>query len=130
MLKKYHVQWFEEPLRPDDLQDYIQLRKFSPVPIAGGEVLTRMQSFLPWISSGALDIVQPDVTKVGGMSEQRRIAWLADEFGVKYVGHGWNTALGLAALRCLTLTTSNLLAVALISMASQRNPLLWMIRAI
>jgi D-galactarolactone cycloisomerase len=41
--------------------------------------------------------VQPDVTKVGGISEQRRIAWLADEFGVKYIGHGWNTALGVAA---------------------------------
>jgi L-alanine-DL-glutamate epimerase-like enolase superfamily enzyme len=46
---------------------------------------------------GALDIVQPDVTKVGGLSEQRRIAWMADEFGVRYVGHGWNTALGVAA---------------------------------
>ena len=34
---------------------------------------------------------------MGGISEQRRIAWLADEFGVKYVGHGWNTAVGLAA---------------------------------
>ena len=37
-----------------------------------------------------------DVTKVGGLSEQRRIAWMADDFGVKYVGHGWNTALGVA----------------------------------
>ena len=42
-------------------------------------------------------LVQPDVTKVGGISEQRRIAWMADDFGVRYVGHGWNTALGLAA---------------------------------
>jgi L-alanine-DL-glutamate epimerase-like enolase superfamily enzyme len=67
------------------------------VPIAGGEVLTRRQSFLPWLQRGAFDIVQPDVTKVGGISEQRRIAWLAEEFGVKYIGHGWNTALGLAA---------------------------------
>ena len=37
--------------------------------------------------------MQPDVTKVGGISEQRRIAWMAEEFGVKYIGHGWNTAL-------------------------------------
>jgi L-alanine-DL-glutamate epimerase-like enolase superfamily enzyme len=43
------------------------------------------------------DIVQPDVTKVGGLSEQRRIARMADDFGVKYIGHGWNTALGVAA---------------------------------
>ena len=41
--------------------------------------------------------MQPDVTKVGGLSEQRRIAWLAQDFGVRYVGHGWNTALGIAA---------------------------------
>jgi D-galactarolactone cycloisomerase len=60
-------------------------------------VLTRRQAFLPWLTRGAVDIVQPDVTKVGGLSEQRRIAWMADDFGVKYIGHGWNTALGLAA---------------------------------
>ena len=65
------------------------------MPIAGGEVLTRRQSFTPWLVRGAFDIVQPDATKVGGISEQRRIAWLADEFGVKYVGHGWNTAIGV-----------------------------------
>ncbi|ARP67745.1 mandelate racemase [Mesorhizobium sp. WSM1497] len=97
MLAAYNVGWFEEPLRPDAIEDYIALRKTSPVPVAGGEVLTRRQTFLPWLAGGALDIVQPDVTKVGGLSEQRRIAWMADDFGVRYVGHGWNTALGLAA---------------------------------
>jgi len=91
------VGWFEEPLKPDVLDDFCDLRRISPVPIAGGEVLTRRQSFLPWLTRGALDIVQPDVTKVGGISEQRRIAWMAEDFGIKYVGHGWNTALGLAA---------------------------------
>ena len=73
------------------------MRRASPVPIAGGEVLTRRQSFIPWLVGGAFDIVQPDVTKVGGISEQRKIAWLAYDFGVKYIGHGWNTALGVAA---------------------------------
>ncbi|MBV9974125.1 MAG: mandelate racemase/muconate lactonizing enzyme family protein [Hyphomicrobiales bacterium] len=97
MLKDYGVGWFEEALRPDAIDDYCELRRASPVPIAAGEVLTRRQAFLPWLVRGALDIVQPDVTKVGGISEQRRIAWLADEFGVRYVGHGWNTAIGLAA---------------------------------
>lgn len=97
MLADYGVGWFEEALRPDALDDFCELRRQSPVPIAGGEVLTRRQSFTPWLTRGAFDIVQPDATKVGGISEQRRIAWLADEFGVKYVGHGWNTALGVAA---------------------------------
>lgn len=97
MLARHDVGWFEEALRPDAIDDFRTLREASPVPIAGGEVLTRRQAFIPWLVKGALDIVQPDVTKVGGISEQRRIAWLAYDFGVKYIGHGWNTALGVAA---------------------------------
>lgn len=97
MLAKHDVGWFEEALKPDAIDDFCHLRRVSPVPIAGGEVLTRRQAFLPWLMRGAFDIVQPDVTKVGGISEQRRIAWMAHDFGIKYIGHGWNTALGLAA---------------------------------
>ena len=97
MLQDHSVGWFEEPVRPDAIDDYWELRRSSPVPIAGGEVLTRRQAFIPWLTRGALDIVQPDVTKVGGIAEQRRIAWMAYDFGVKYIGHGWNTALGVAA---------------------------------
>ena len=41
--------------------------------------------------------VQPDVTKVGGISEERKIAWAAEENGIRFIPHGWNTALGLAA---------------------------------
>ena len=97
MLAGYDVAWFEEPLKPDALQDYVSLRRAAPVPIAGGEVLTRRQSFQPWLQAGALDIVQPDVTKVGGITESRRIAWMAEEHGVRFIPHGWNTAVGLAA---------------------------------
>ena len=59
--------------------------------------MTRRQSFQPWLQAGAFDIVQPDVTKVGGISEERRIAWMAQENGVRFIPHGWNTAVGLAA---------------------------------
>lgn len=97
MLADYDVYWFEEPLPPDNLRDYILLRNGSPLPIAGGEVLTRRQTFTPWLQQGAFDIVQPDATKVGGISEERRIAWMAEECGVRFIPHGWNTALGLAA---------------------------------
>jgi L-alanine-DL-glutamate epimerase-like enolase superfamily enzyme len=97
MLAEFDVHWFEEALRPDQLDDYVRLREHSPVPISGGEVLTRRQSFLPWIERGAFDIIQPDVTKVGGISEERRIAWWAEEHGIQFIPHGWNTALGLAA---------------------------------
>jgi L-alanine-DL-glutamate epimerase-like enolase superfamily enzyme len=97
MLAAYDVAWFEEALTPDSLDDYVALRRAAPVPIAGGEVLTRRQAFQPWLSAGAFDIVQPDVTKVGGISEERRIGWMAQEHGVRFIPHGWNTAVGLAA---------------------------------
>ena len=97
MLAAYDVAWFEEPLNPDALEDYVALRRASKVPIAGGEVLTRRQSFRPWLEAGAFDIVQPDVTKVGGLSEQRRIAWMARDHGIRFIPHGWNTAVGLAS---------------------------------
>ena len=93
----YEVSWFEEPLNPDAIDDYVLLRRHAPVPISGGEVLTRRQSFDAWLRKGAFDIVQPDVTKVGGISESRRIAWMAQENGIRYIPHGWNTAVGLAA---------------------------------
>jgi D-galactarolactone cycloisomerase len=97
MLAGYDVKWFEEPLSPDALGDYIELRKISPVPISGGEVFTRRQSFTAWIEQRAFDIAQPDVTKVGGLSEQRRIAWMAEEHNLRVIPHGWNTAVGLAS---------------------------------
>lgn len=97
MLAEYNIVWFEEPLPPDDLAGYRELTRVSPVPIAGGEVLTRRQSFQPWIEQRAVDILQPDCTKNGGLSESRRIAWLAYDHNVQVVPHGWNTAVGLAA---------------------------------
>jgi L-alanine-DL-glutamate epimerase-like enolase superfamily enzyme len=97
MLAHHDVAWFEEPLQPDALEDYARLRAAAPLPISGGEVLTRRQSFLPWLRAGAFDIVQPDVTKVGGISEERRIAWMAQDYGIRFIPHGWNTAVGLAA---------------------------------
>jgi L-alanine-DL-glutamate epimerase-like enolase superfamily enzyme len=97
MLADYDIVWFEEPLPPDDIDGYAELTRCSPVPIAGGEVLTRRQSFLPWIERRAVDILQPDCTKNGGLSEHRKIAWAAFDRNISVVPHGWNTAIGLAA---------------------------------
>lgn len=97
MLHDYDVAWFEEALRPDDLQGYVRLTEQAPLPITAGEVLTRRQAFIPWIESRAVDYIQPDVTKVGGLSEEHRIAWHAYDHSVLFVPHGWNTAVGLAA---------------------------------
>jgi L-alanine-DL-glutamate epimerase-like enolase superfamily enzyme len=97
MLAAYDVVWFEEALRPDDLEGFIELRRHAPLPISTGEVLTRRQSFKPFLERQAVDIIQPDCTKCGGLTEAWRIGWMAYEHNVLLVPHGWNTAVGLAA---------------------------------
>jgi D-galactarolactone cycloisomerase len=97
MLAGYDVGWFEEALSPDDVEGFALLRQQAEVPIATGEALTRRQSFSQLLARRAVDIIQPDVTKVGGISEVRKLMWAAYDCGVELVGHGWNTAIGLAA---------------------------------
>jgi len=96
MLAEYEVVWFEEALPPDDVAGYVELRRHSPVPIATGEVLTRRQSFWPFLQHHAVDIIQPDCTKCGGLTEAWRIGWMAYEHNIQLVPHGWNTAVGVA----------------------------------
>ena len=98
MLAAYNVDWFEEALRPDALEDFVVLRRQSP----GADRRRRGRSRAgspsrPFLRAGAFDIVQPDMTKVGGISEGRRIGWMAKELGCRLIPHGWNTAVGLAA---------------------------------
>jgi D-galactarolactone cycloisomerase len=102
MLGDHGVVWFEEALRPDDLEGFKELRQSSPVLIATGEVFTRRQTFQPYITGRALDVIQPDLTKCGGLSEGRRMGWMAYDHGVLLVPHGWNTAIGVAADLALT----------------------------
>jgi L-alanine-DL-glutamate epimerase-like enolase superfamily enzyme len=97
MLKDFDVVWFEEALPPDDLEGFVLLRQHSPVPIATGEVLTRRQSFRPFLERGAVDIIQPDCTKCGGLWVTWMVGWMAYDHNIQLVPHGWNTALGLAA---------------------------------
>jgi L-alanine-DL-glutamate epimerase-like enolase superfamily enzyme len=97
LLGEYGVVWFEEALKPDDVDGFRELRQNSPVMIATGEVLTRRQSFQPFITQRAVDVIQPDLTKCGGLSEGRRMAWMAYDHGVLLVPHGWNTGIGVAA---------------------------------
>jgi D-galactarolactone cycloisomerase len=97
MLGDYGIVWFEEALRPDDITGFKELRQTSPVLVATGEVLTRRQAFQPFLTERAVDVIQPDVTKCGGLSEGRRIGWMAYDHGALMVPHGWNTGIGVAA---------------------------------
>ena len=96
MLEEYDVAWFEEPLSPDDHNGFKTLTANSAIPISGGEVLTRRQSFQPYLENNLVNIIQPDVTKVGGISEFLRIAQAAEDHHIRVIPHGWNTAVGLA----------------------------------
>ena len=97
MLKEYDVLWFEEALHDGDLEGHKALTEASPVWIATGECLRKRQTFYPWIYQRAVDVLQPDLTCCGGISEGRRIAWTANDHGILVVFHGWNTAIGVAA---------------------------------
>lgn len=97
MLREYGVRWFEEPLADNNMEGYKALRRVSPVWIATGECLRRRKSFYPWIEQRAVDVLQPDLNCVGGISEGRRIAWAANDNGILTVFHGYNTGVGLAA---------------------------------
>jgi len=97
MLKDYNVSWFEEPLRADDIDGYKRLTEVSPVRIATGEVLRGRLNFDPFIDGKACDILQPDQTICGGLSESRKIWQRAYDNNVQVVMHGWNTAVGAAA---------------------------------
>ena len=97
MLKDYNVRWFEEPLRADDIEGYKRLRDASSVHIATGEVVRGRLNFTPFIENRACDILQPDQTICGGLSESRKIWQAAYDANIQVVMHGWNTAVGAAA---------------------------------
>src|SRR4029079_2432513 len=97
MLGDYGVTWVEEALKTDDYDRFAELRAAAPVLIATGEVLTRRQSFQPLIDRRAVDIIQPDLTKCGGLSEGRKLGCAAYDHGFLLVPHGGNTAVGVAA---------------------------------
>lgn len=97
MLAHYDIAWFEEALPPDNMDDYINLRRLSSVRISGGEVLTRRQDMMRFVQFGAFDIIQPDNTKCGGLSETIQVGRYANDKGIKLIAHGWHTAVGLGA---------------------------------
>ena len=96
-LEKYDVFWFEEPVVPENIQGYRQVKAATSIAIAGGECEHTRYGFEKWFSAQALDIAQPDVCCAGGLSELRRIAAMASAFHVACFPHVWGSSLALAA---------------------------------
>ena len=95
--RKYDPFWIEEPLPQDDIEGYVKLTSAVETTIAAGECLYTAYDFFDVIQRHALDLVQPDVSKVGGMSEAKRIIDFAYKNNVAYVPHNWSTAINTAA---------------------------------
>jgi D-galactarolactone cycloisomerase len=91
------IEWFEEPVVPEDLASYREVRDKQPIPVAGGECEFTRWGFVDVLTSRSIDILQPDTCAAGGLSECKKIADMATAFGVRYVPHVWGSAIGLAA---------------------------------
>jgi L-alanine-DL-glutamate epimerase-like enolase superfamily enzyme len=85
--EKYDITWFEEPLTSDNLNGLAELRRNSPVEIAGGENDFGIYRFDEILTKGAYDIVQPDVTRSGGFLQMKKIDAMAEVKGVRCIPH-------------------------------------------
>jgi L-rhamnonate dehydratase len=87
LLEPYHLRWLEEPVIPDDLHGYVELKKLGRVPIAGGEHGFTQYEFRDMLEARAVDYIQFDTNRVGGITQARKIAAMAESFAVPVVPH-------------------------------------------
>ena len=93
MAARFHPTWIEDFVRPDDWREYTELRQRLEVPIAAGEQLGGTAQFRQLIDAGAVDFVQPDLSRCGGITVAREVAVFAKHANVDVVTHSWLTGL-------------------------------------
>ena len=93
----YRLFWLEEPLGPDDIAGYARLSDLVGIRIATGEEESGVRAFRRLVEQGHVDIIQPDVSRAGGLSECRRIGAMAEDAGVQLVPHAFKTGILQAA---------------------------------
>jgi D-arabinonate dehydratase/D-galactarolactone cycloisomerase len=106
-LEKLEVRWFEEPVEPENVAGCVELASRTRVPIAGFETETTAKTFARLIDAGAIQIAQPDVVQVGGLTEMRKIAAYAQLRHLPVTGKNYSTALGQAATLSMLLAAPN-----------------------
>jgi L-alanine-DL-glutamate epimerase-like enolase superfamily enzyme len=87
LLEPFRLRWLEEPVVPDEVHGYAELRAQGRVPIAGGEHEFTLHGFRDLLEARALDYIQFDTNRVGGLTQARKIAALAEAHGVPVVPH-------------------------------------------
>lgn len=116
------IRWFEEPVSPDDHAGYRLLRDRTRIPLAAGENEVTRYPFVSLLSERSLDILQPDVAVVGGITEGHRIATLAHAHHRIFTPHVWHSGLIVAASLHLAAAAPN---CPLFEVPMSRNPLIW-----
>ena len=97
MVENEDLFFIETPLPIEDLKGSSKLAQHSKTRIATGEMLqTRFECF-ETIEKGGVDVIQPDVGRVGGLTEAKRVCDYAEDNGILVVPHCWKSAIGIAA---------------------------------
>lgn len=87
LLEPFRLRWLEEPVIPDDVHGYAELKSYGQIPIAGGEHEFTLYGFRELLEAGALDYIQFDTNRVGGFTQARKIAALAEAYSVPVIPH-------------------------------------------
>lgn len=107
-MEKYNIYWFEEPVIPEDIESYLEVKNALTTAVAGGECEFTQYGFKNFIKNRALDIAQPDICVAGGFTACRKIVDLANIFGIHVVPHVWGSAVSLFATLQLIATIPDL----------------------
>jgi len=87
LLEKFNLRWLEEPVIPDDIHGYAELKSYARIPIAGGEHEFTIYGFRDLLEAGAVDYIQFDTNRVGGITQARKIAALAEAHSIPVIPH-------------------------------------------
>jgi len=87
LLEPFHLRWLEEPVIPDDIHGYAELKSYARIPIAGGEHEFTLYGFRDLLAARAVDYIQFDTNRVGGITQARKIAALAESHSVPVIPH-------------------------------------------
>lgn len=96
-IEEFDVTWIEEPVPPENLSGYREVKAGTDLPLAAGEAHYGRFEFKRLVDDRTVDVVQPNLGRCGGLSEANRIADMATTENVAVRPHVWNSAVGLAA---------------------------------
>jgi L-alanine-DL-glutamate epimerase-like enolase superfamily enzyme len=105
-LEPYDLFFLETPIDIDDLEGYAFLHDHSPIRIAAGEWQNTHFEFLDLADRGKLDVLQPDIGRVGGFTQARLVTQIAADRGRLIVPHCWKSGIGIAASAHLCAATA------------------------